>query len=228
MAEATVALRLRHRHALVAAALPAILASVLHANAGQTPSRVRVERAVQAAVRLAYQGGKAGVVLCDLPRDAGPELAESRSRDSGDATVCEELNASLALKREGDVLHLRSSREPAAITDLLNRRVHLEAVSDVPAIDALTLTIVPAMRGRASVASSRTAGNGPLSQPVSLEGGSTTFLAALDAVVRQTSGLVWYVAFSPDGASTAVGLVGPGTGGGVSLLPGPARRPSTP
>jgi hypothetical protein len=90
----------------------------------------------------------------------------------------------------------------------------------VPAIEAVATRIVNAVRDNHSAG--RHGSTGATAQPVTLRGGSTTFMQALDDVVRQAPGLVWWVTFTPEEDSLVmVGLVDRhgGSGGGVFQRP---------
>ena len=186
--------------------LIALATSTIRAQAPQTPADGRPPSPVNVTAQLARQGVKAGVVMC---YDA-EELSQA---------ACEDLNVSLFRRMDGGVLHVRTMGEPQRVTDLLNRSIRLEPASGVPAIEIVATRIVNALRGDHSAGPH--GATGAPGQLVTLHGGSTTVIKALDEVVRQAPGLVWYLYFSPkdEGGPLAIGLVGPGGGSGTIVFP---------
>ncbi len=188
---------------LAAAALIAIASAATRA---QTPAAdAGPPRALDVTAELARQGRKAGVVMCRA--------------DEASQAACEDLNVSIFQRVDGGVLHVRTMGEPQRVTDLLNRSIRLDPASGVPAIEVVATRIVNAIRGDHSAGPHES--TGAVGQLVTLHGGSTTVIKALDEVVRQAPGLVWYVYFSPtdDGGPLEIGLIGPGGGSGGTVFP---------
>lgn len=212
----------RHSILLTALAILALQRATIRAGDGQTSTETSYRYAAEVAFPLAQQGVAAGVVMCDLPPALPGEPLDDRVRHAGTPAlaICTALNASLVQRTEGGVLHVRTSNEPGHMTKLLNRSIDLEAASDVPAAEAVLTSIVNAVRGDRSAV--KRGATGPASQPVTLRGGRTTFIQALDDVVRQAPGLVWYVTFLPEQeGGYEIGLIwrGGGTGGPVLQRP---------
>jgi hypothetical protein len=195
------------------------------AHRPQTSPDIDFRNWTSVAGPLVQLGATAGVVMCGLPPATDGDPVEDLVRLAGSPILaaCTELNASLVQRRESGVLHIRTSREPQQVTDLLHRSIDLEADSGVPAIEAVATRIVNAVRGNASAG--KTGSTGVISQPVTLRGGSTTFVKALDDVVRQAPGLVWYLSFTPTegGRLFDVGLMARDGGMGVGLFQPPKR-----
>jgi hypothetical protein len=130
----------------------------------------------------------------------------------------------------GGVPHVRTVGQPPRVTEILTRRIELDAASDVPAVEAIGSRIRNAVRGSGSDGLRGSDDSSGASQPVTIRGGSTTVRQALDDVVRQVPGLVWYLTFPPNHNSSYViiGLFdGPG-GVGTSLLRQPDRACAAP
>jgi hypothetical protein len=210
--------RFRRASVLRAIGMLAFLSVAVRGENGQTPD-VPPPRALDVAADLARQRVTAGVVMC-WPEDHEGQVPGDLLPDHGpDKTACDELNVSLFQRREGGVLHVRTTREPGRVTELLNRSIDLEAATDVQAIDAVMRVILNAVRGNGS--SGAHSSSGVRSTPVSIRGGRTTLMEALDDVVRQVPGLVWLATFAPhDGGSNfQIILLGPpGDGGGGTCV----------
>jgi len=204
-----------------------IVTLVSAAIRGDTPAPQDVEfrMAASIAMPLARQRVTAGVVMCALPPAAEGEPVEDLVRLAGTPVLaaCTELNGSLSQRREGGVLHVRTTGEPRHVTELLHRSIYLEPESDVPAIEAVATRIVNAVRGNHSAG--RHGSTGATAQSVTLRGGSTTLMQALDDVVRQTPGLVWWVTFTLEEDSLVmVGLVDRHGGSGGEVFQRPKRE----
>ena len=209
--------------------VPSVLCLTLVASGGQTPD-VPPPRALDVAADLVRQSVTAGVAMC-WPRGERQTSEDAVPATEPDLTACDELNASLFQRREGGVLHVRTEREPRRVTELLNRSIVIEAESDVQAIDAVMRIILKAVRGNGSAG--EISSISARSWPVTLRGGRTTFMEALDDVVRQAPGLVWLLTFAPrDGGSDFVihllGMPGGGVGTCVFQLPPDGSRSSCP
>jgi hypothetical protein len=205
-------LQFRRPTVLGTVALLGCLSATVRGESGQTPDLP--PRALDVAADFARQMVTAGVVMC-WPHDHEGHVPADFLPDHGpDKAACDELNASLFQRREGGVLHVRTTREPRRVTELLNRSIDLEAASDVQAIDAVMRVILNAVRGNGSSGAHSSSGVG--ATPVTIRGGRTTFMEALDDVVRQVPGLVWFVTFAPhdDGSDFWIILLGPPGGGG--------------
>jgi len=183
----------------------------------QTPD-VPPPSAGDVAADLTRQGVPAGVAMCRPPGN-GQVPGDAAPTSELDRTDCDELNASLFQRREGGVLHVRTTREPRRVTELLNRSIHVDAAPDVQAIDAIMRIILNAVRGDGSAGAFHASGReGTL---VTIRGGPTTFMQALDDVVRQVPGLVWLLTFTPQegGRNFQIVLLGPpGSGGGTCVF----------
>jgi hypothetical protein len=194
---------------LCAVAIVAVADADVGGDGARTTQEAQPQHAVVVATPLARQGVAAGVVMC------------AASRDSPALDFCTELNGSLVEHRDNGVLHIRTSKEPRYVTELLNRPIDLEAASGVPAIEAVQTRIVNAVRGDHSKGISTTTSE-VHNQLVTLRGGRATFMSALDDVVRQTPGLVWWVTFLPgEEGGYMVGLTDRSGGSGVGVLPIP-------
>jgi hypothetical protein len=174
--------------------------------------------ALDVAMDLARRGITAGVILCD------DGTWTTHTDPAGVRTVsarrCQVLNASLLQSRERGVLHIRTADEPPHVTAVLNRRIDIEAATDVRASEAVTHRIVRAVRGKPQAPEVPLGASGSCAaSPVTLRGGSTTVIAALDDVARQVPGLVWQLTFASDDADRfMLGLLCGGTGGSASGL----------
>lgn len=210
-------------------AIAACLSTVARSEGGQTPD-VPPPGALDVAAELVRQRVTAGVTMC-WPRGQRQASEDAVPAAESDVTACDELNASLFQRREGGVLHVRTTREPRRVTELLNRSIDIEAGSDVQAIDAVMRIILKAVRGNGSAG--EISSISAQSWPVTLRGGRTTFMEALDDVVRQAPGLVWLLTFaSRDGGSDFVihllGMPGGGAGTCVFQLPPDGSASSCP
>ena len=217
--------RLEAQSLLAAIGIVTLVGAAIRGDTPRAPRDIEFRMAASIAMPLARQGVTAGVVMCALPPAAEGEPVDALVRLAGTPVLaaCTELNASLSQRREGGVLHVRTTREPRHVTELLHRSIYLEAESDVPAIEAVATRIVNAVRGNHSAG--RHGSTGATAQPVTLRGGSTTFMQALDDVVRQAPGLVWWMTFTPEEDSLVmVGLVDRHGGSGGAVLQRPKRE----
>lgn len=174
-------LRISAPSLLCAAAIVALPDAAVRGESGQAPD-VPPPKALDVAADLVRQSVTAGVAMC-WPRGERQASGDAVPAIEPDLAACDELNASLFQRREGGVLHIRTTREPRRVTELLNRSIHIEAVSDVQAIDAVMRIILKAVRGNGSAG--EISSISAQSWPVTLRGGRTTFMEALDDVVRR-------------------------------------------
>lgn len=161
---------------------------------------------------LAQNGVPSGLVVADhflgarrgLPRPESPLTIKGAFRDSLFSRL-ELFNRATgsfrALQKDG-VVHVRSLEEPAEVTTALEGEVRFAGAVSVPAVSAVIMHVVAAIRGQEVEG---IVGGGMLPGPecgvnqrVTLPEGPATPTAVLDAIVLQAPGIAWIATYRPD------------------------------
>jgi hypothetical protein len=168
------------------------------------------------ARRLASNGTPAGVVVPEgvlgrLAVDDGPPGATNRPLklwDPAGLALFNQRNVALSAKEANGVIHVRGADEPRTIQDLLETPIVVDEANGITVIDSIFRRVVGAMRGHEPDALMGTgimpSRECPVDATVTVPGGSTTPIELLDAIVRQTPGIVWLVTYRPESPTETV------------------------
>jgi hypothetical protein len=171
-------------------------------------SQTTTESARELAMFFARNGVPAGFVLpaAELAAVRAPSHQAATLQGEGETlrTILSRFNdthASLRASVRAGMVHVRGTKEPATVRESLERTVYVPPPDGVTAFDAVFIHVVGLLAGREPqgiVGSIVTTEESDCRVTGSLRlGGEGTVVSVLDAIVRQSPGLVWLVTYDP-------------------------------